>query len=345
MQSQRAHINGFDWLRAIMSVLIVTWHLHTFGKSQLFSDQIASYKLNAGDILNFQIVPISVPIFLLISCYLLARFPTDWAGLRQRLGRLSVLYIFWVFMMTLWKGGYEELQRVKPESAYDLLLKVLSGYGEFFYFFVTLILCLLATFVFMRLSSRWNLAALILATAAVFFLPQVSIALNKPMLVAYWNPLNFLPYPFLGIILHRHQDALLASGKRLALVCAVLLTLSAALAWYEWTHLINTLFIPGNDLAYPVLMRVSLVLSTTAVFLFALWPWRAAPPIIQFMSRHSLALFVLHAFFRPLIAQSLPVDFFPSAMAARLAGTAVVIAACYLFSLIAPVFFKEELIR
>jgi peptidoglycan/LPS O-acetylase OafA/YrhL len=345
MQSQRVHLNGFDWVRAFMSLAVVTWHVRTFGASQLYTEKIGGYKINLGDIANFGIVPLSVPAFLVISCYFVARFPTDWIVMRRRLWRLALLVFFWTTALSLWKGGYEQLHRMLPKSPMDAIVKVLSANGEYYYFFVSLILCLLVTFFFVRLSTRWNALALGLSIAALFAIPQIAIAARQPALVTYWSPLNFLPYPFLAIVLFRVQDWALANGRRLLAVIAVLLGIAALFGWFEWTHLVNKIFLFGDELAFPILMRDSLVFEAAALVLAALWPWRTAPAVIRFMSKHSLALFVLHAFFKPVVVQNFPVGLIPNALLERFAETAIVIVLCYITSIIATAFIKEDLIR
>jgi peptidoglycan/LPS O-acetylase OafA/YrhL len=45
MQSKlSSYINGFDWVRALMSVAVVTWHLKTFGTSALFTESFAAHR-------------------------------------------------------------------------------------------------------------------------------------------------------------------------------------------------------------------------------------------------------------------------------------------------------------
>ena len=61
MQSKpSSYINGFDWVRAFMSVAVVTWHLRTFGKSLLYTENFARFHINFSDLVNFHIVPVSV---------------------------------------------------------------------------------------------------------------------------------------------------------------------------------------------------------------------------------------------------------------------------------------------
>jgi peptidoglycan/LPS O-acetylase OafA/YrhL len=341
MKLERIH--GFDWVRAFMSVAVVTWHMRTFGKSLLYTENFARFHLNFSDLLNFHIVPVSVPAFLLISSYFVARGQTDWPQLCHRLWRLTLLVIFWTVALSVWKGGYEQLQKMTPASFSDLIVKILSANGEYYYFFVSLILVLLVTFFFARLSTRWNVIAFILSLALMFFLPQVVMTNYQTILIAYWNPLNFLPYPFAAILIFRYQDRMLASGRSAIFSVAALLGVSALFAWYEWTHYIQGIFL-SEGLAFPLLMRVSLVFLGAAIIVAALWPWRMAPAVIRFMSKQSLALYVLHAFFRPIVLQNTPAMGLPDAWM-RVVQLVAVVLLCYLASLILTAFIKEDLLR
>jgi len=344
MQSKPSkYINGFDWVRAFMSVAVVTWHMRTFGKSLLYTEEFSKFHINFMDVLNFHIVPVSVPAFLLISCYFVARNQDDWPHLRHRLWRLALLVAFWTVLLSTWKGGYAELRKMIPASFSDLIVTILSANGEYYYFFVSMMLCILLAFIFTRLSTRWNVAAFILSLALMFFLPQIVMINQKVVLIAYWNPLNFLPYPFAAILIFRYQDRLLSSGRNTILSVAVLLGIGALFAWYEWTHYIQGIFLV-EGLAFPLLMRVSHVFLGAAIIVAALWPWRRSPGVVRFMSKHSLALYVLHAFFRPIILQNTPALGLPDA-AVRLVQLIVVVLLCYLASLVLVAFLKDDLLR
>jgi hypothetical protein len=345
MKSERVHLNGFDWVRAVMSVFIVTWHVRTFGLPQLYTGKLDGYAVNLGDVLNFGVVMLAVPVFITVSCYLLVRFPVDWPRLRTRLWRLLLLVVFWTVMLSLWKGGFDQLRHMLPHSPLEAVIKILSANGEYYYFFLSLIFCLLITFGFMRLSTRWNVIALAASVATVFLLPLFAIQFRLPLLVTYWSPLNFLPYPFLAIVIFRSQAQTLATARNLTFAVLACVGLAVLFGWYEWTHYVNPIFAASDELAFPLYMRNSLVFGAAAVVLTALWPWKTASAFIRFMSTHSLALFVLHGFFRPIVLQNLPFAFLPGDVLPRLAQTVVVILLSYAVSLAAPLFLKEELIR
>lgn len=344
MQSKSSsYVNGFDWVRAFMSVAVVTWHMRTFGKSLLYTENFKRFHINLPDVLNFHIVPVSVPVFLLISCYFIARSRPDWQHLAHRIWRLALLVVFWTVLLSLWKGGYDELHKMVPESALDLLIKILSANGEYYYFFVSLILCILMAYFFDRLSTLWIWVALGLSIVFTFFMPQIVMANSQTILIAYWNPLNFLPYPFAGILIFRYQDRFLASRRNLILTVLGLLAVGSAVAWYEWTHYVQGLFLV-EGLAFPLLMRVSHVFIGVAIIVLALWPWRIAPALVRFMSKYSLSLFVLHAFFRPIVLQNTPALGLPDAVT-RLLQLLAVILLCYLTSFLMTAFVKEDILR
>jgi peptidoglycan/LPS O-acetylase OafA/YrhL len=344
MQSKSSqYVNGFDWVRAVMSVAIVIWHMRTFGKSVLFTEEFLKFRINITDVLNFHIMTVAVPVFLLISCYFIARNQTDWPRLRHRVWRLTLLVVFWTVMLSIWKGAYAELRKMIPSSFGDLLVTVFSANGEYYYFFVSLMLCILIAFLFARLSTRWNVAALILSLAWLFFLPQIVMSNYQTVLIAYWNPLNFLAYPFAAILIFRYQDRLLASGRGTILSVMVLLAIGSLFAWYEWTHYVQGLFL-SEGVAFPLHTRVSQFFLGTAIIVAGLWPWRMAPAVIRFMSKHSLALYVLHDFFRPIVLQNTPTLGLPD-LAVGLVQLILVVLLCYLTSLILVAFIKEDLLR
>jgi hypothetical protein len=300
-------------------------------------------RFNLGDVLNFHLVPVSVPAFLLISCYFIARNTSDWPRLRHRLWRLTLLVAFWTFLLSIWMNGYGGLLKMVPESLLDLLVTIFSANGEFYYFFISLMICLLMTFASARLSNLWNWILLAVSLVVVFLLPRVAMVTSQTILIAYWNPLNFLPYPFAAILIFRYQERILANGRSLMLTVLGLLAATALFTWYEWTHYIQGIFLVEGP-ALPLLMRVSLVFLGAAIVIIAMWPWRTAPAVIRFMSKNSLALFVLHAFFRPIVLQNTPALGLPDPVM-RLIQLAAVILLCYISAFILTTFIKEDLIR
>ena len=67
MKNER--IEGFTYLRAVFSWIIVVWHGHFLGTSPGLTIQ-DHYYANWRDVFHFNIVPIGVPIFLTMSLFL-----------------------------------------------------------------------------------------------------------------------------------------------------------------------------------------------------------------------------------------------------------------------------------
>ena len=100
------HINGIDWLRAFLSVLIVAWHMHAFGTSDIFNKQrYTVHQFELSDFLNFHILLVAVPLFIAISCYLFALKNTSYAHFKARMLKIGSLLIFWVVMFYLWNSS------------------------------------------------------------------------------------------------------------------------------------------------------------------------------------------------------------------------------------------------
>ena len=53
-------LEGFDYLRAIMSVFVVVWHMKGAGQSLIFSDQYHKHVFTISDFVNFHILLLAV---------------------------------------------------------------------------------------------------------------------------------------------------------------------------------------------------------------------------------------------------------------------------------------------
>jgi Acyltransferase family len=95
---------GFDYLRALLALAVIAWHVKLFGASDLFQPgQHSQSSIRLSDILNFQVLVLAVPTFFLMSMVLfLERVRHRGAPyFRTRLRHLFLLYVFWV---ALWTG-------------------------------------------------------------------------------------------------------------------------------------------------------------------------------------------------------------------------------------------------
>ena len=89
---------GIDWLRALMSIAVVSFHMRVFGSSTIFDMQgYLSHQVELSDIINFNVLHLSVPIFFVVSLFLLnEKWMRGNFHLFVRLERLIYLYCFWV---------------------------------------------------------------------------------------------------------------------------------------------------------------------------------------------------------------------------------------------------------
>jgi hypothetical protein len=344
MQSKlSSYINGFDWVRALMSVAVVTWHLKTFGTSALFTESFAAHRFGVRDFINFHILLVAVPAFMLISCYLHVRKEPSLHDLRRQVFRLALLAVFWTVALNLWRGGYLELRTLVPHSFFEALTLILSAAGEYYYFFVSLLIVTVIAFGFSKLHTRWSVIGFAASALLLFFLPQIALASEQVILVYYWSPLNFLPYPFLAILIYRYQPVLLSNGRRLMGIALALTAAAVLLAWYEWTHYVNAAFLI-EGVAFVTYTRLSLVFEAAALTLLALWPALTSNAVIRFMSLHSLGLYILHPFFKPIVMLNVRFASLPDLAESGLQA-ALVIFLSYAFSLLAASVFKDDLIR
>src|SRR5688500_12194635 len=99
---------GIDYLRAFFSACVVAVHLNYLFPSLIFDKRrYAEHAFGASDLVNFYVLCLAVPVFVLISTYLYATKPTDTAGLGRRLWRIVRLLVFWsVLFQVYYNGGF-----------------------------------------------------------------------------------------------------------------------------------------------------------------------------------------------------------------------------------------------
>ncbi|HKB02711.1 MAG TPA: acyltransferase [Gemmataceae bacterium] len=343
-------IIGIDYLRAIFSVAVVAVHLGYVFPSAIFDpDAYFTHSLAWSDVVNFYVLCLAVPVFVVVSAYLYAMKPSDAATLWHRLGRIARLLVLWsiayqVFFFT----GYGLLKEI-PRDAKGLALHALTAGNTVYYFFVALAVVTVVTHYAKRLPDAAVWLSFALATLIVGLLP-VAHRLLPPnhqttavlFLELHANPLNFLPLAFAGVGLARltranatrSLDRLAAGSMALAVACAVL----------DWTVYVDPHFFAVNRFAIPAYTRPSLVFLAVAVLILAV-RWRpAGNPVISFMARHSLAVYCLHPFFVPVKYKMVDALHLTGA-AEVLLPLAVVLGLSYAGSMVLPLVLREEVIR
>ena len=208
MTSSHTHlqtVTGFYWLRALLSISIVYWHMPSTGKTLVFDySNLSNHIFTLYDFFNFYVLLLGVPTFFLMSLYLFARIPTM-HYLRKRIFRFLMFAVFWTVAMKIWLFGYKGLLSLCPHSLTSFTLLVLTSGDTIGYFFVSLIILTIMTYIFSNFSAIINSIFLFLACIIIFVLPAITINYSFFFLSAFYNPLNFIPYPFAAILIVRSE--------------------------------------------------------------------------------------------------------------------------------------------
>jgi len=288
-------IDGIQWLRAILSVFVVIWHLGGAGRTALWDDRYLQHSVNASDILSFQVLLLAVPGFMLISNYLLAAANPDENVAWKRAQRVIILLLFWPLALTLFQSGWGGVVAEWPRTPEAAIVYLLTAGHTIFYFFVALLLTYAVTLMSVRLPTFAVLALLAAATIAVAAAPAAAIAWHMAWLGAYWSPINFLPYAFAGVVIVRFLGPEADRG-RATLVALALVVVGAMVAATEWQFYRHGIFHQTEQVSYPTYTRASLVLHATALLVLAIHWAPRAPAFVEFMAKHALALYCLHLF-------------------------------------------------
>lgn len=288
-------IDGIQWLRAILSVFVVIWHLGGAGRTALWDDRFLQHSVNASDILSFQVLLLAVPGFMLISNYLLAAANSDENVAWKRAQRVIILLLFWPLALTLFQSGWGGVVAEWPRTPEAAIVYMLTAGHTIFYFFVALLLTYAVTLVSVRLPTFAVLALFAAATIAVAAAPAAAIAWHMAWLGAYWSPINFLPYAFAAVVIVRLLGPEADRG-RATLVALALVVVGAMVAATEWQFYRHGIFHQTEQVSYPTYTRASLVLHATALLVLAIHWAPRAPAFVEFMAKHALALYCLHLF-------------------------------------------------
>ena len=135
--SQPGRLVGIDYLRAFFSVCVVAVHLGYVYPSSIFrASEYQTHVFGWSDFVNFYILCLAVPVFVLISAYLYALKPTNTRGLLRRLGRIGRLLVFWATVyLIFFFTGYGAIKQFPPDAK-ERAVFLLTGGNTVYYFFV-----------------------------------------------------------------------------------------------------------------------------------------------------------------------------------------------------------------
>ncbi len=276
---------------------VVLGHLGYVSPSLIFNrNRYAAHTLTWSDVFNFYGIILSVPIFFIIACYLMAKRPRDRAYLWAYLKRIGKLTVFWVILLKVFQSSGWDIVDLLPTDLSGLFAFVLSGGRSLYYFFVSLILLTIIVYCSKRLATTWIVILFVLSTVILTALPVVSLWTGWFRLSIFWNPLNFFPYPFAAILIWRWVQSDRPTRSWVGLIVG-LAVLSAGSAVLDWTVLVDKGFFNIQRYALPGFARPALVFIAMAMLLLAIrLPLKPLAPV-TFMAKYSLALYCLHPFF------------------------------------------------
>jgi peptidoglycan/LPS O-acetylase OafA/YrhL len=289
------HIYGFDYLRAILSIFVVVWHMGSIGSSSIASPSFAEHDLSFVDVVNFNLLLLAVPSFFLVSFYLYAASPRSLSSAFDRFMRFTILYVFWVLAYSLYVGGFSYLSSTAEffkSSVLNAVFVFFSGARSTYYFFASLIVLVLVAHLCLKIRAIGLLLMLGLALTMQALLPLVSSHQQNFIYSVYWSPFNFLPYVFLGILLVV-QKHFVAEYRKFLIIGFVICYLFAS--FLEWRYLLDSVHL-STGYAMPIYARASLVFGAGVTVLVCLGCSSPCGPILRFMSKYSLALFCIHPF-------------------------------------------------
>ncbi len=286
---------GLYWLRAIFSIAVVIWHLNGFNDSLIFNpDQINWHLFSYVDFINFHVLLLAVPTFIFISLFLFSNKEHTFYQLKNRIFKLFGLYIIWIFFYYVWKHGFEGINLLVPKSFFHFINLFFKGAYTIYYFFIVLIINLIVVFVFQKISNLILYLAFLFSILLLFSFPYLAIQFNISELSSYWNPFNFLPYCFAALIVVREFKFVL---KNLNYLIIIFLAITIVLAFFEWKNLVNVFFFKSESYSFPAYSRLSLLFETLVLFLFSLKIKSLNNKIIEFLSKYSLALYLIQSFY------------------------------------------------
>jgi hypothetical protein len=312
-----------------MSIFVVIWHMGGGGYSLIFSRlDYAKHAFTISDFLNFHVFLLAVPVFIFISIYLFSIKQPSLATLRKRVARLALLLTFWPLILIFYNAGYRGLSSLPWAPPVNAVYTIFQAGQTIYYFFPSLIVCLCAAYIFIRLNRKLQVILMLASLALIVVLPILTKISNFYVASAYWNPFNFIPLSFAAVLVAQNTSFML---RRRLLVIALSLLFSLFFSILEWRYATGHIFFLGQGHAIPAYTRPSLLFEVIAIFAATMDPRIKASGAIRFMSKNSLALYCLHPFL--LAPASWVVSaFFVNKPESLYASIALVVVGCYLLA-------------
>jgi peptidoglycan/LPS O-acetylase OafA/YrhL len=273
------HYGNIDYIRAFASLIVVAAHYGAIPYPQ----SVGPFALVFGYACR-----LVVPLFMVVSSFLFARSERTGQYAWSKIKRMLLLALVWSFIFYLCNGGFpayigkiSEIAKAGAREPLLLAYYLASGLQTVFYFFVALALIQLLVFLLQRAST--GVVVIVLAACLLVLLILPFVLDGK--LAVFDNPINFLAFAPVGVLLNRRIDDVL--GKKLLVGGSIFGLGIAAMALEAFVlHPGDLAFINGGTKASLVFLATGLFVMTTTE--------RRPGRIIRFMSDQSLLLYFLH---------------------------------------------------
>ena len=257
-----------------------------------------NHRFTLSDFVNFYILLLAVPVFFIISNYFFYRKPVGWEVCYKYLKRIIKLAIIWPIFYSLYGILVFQVWPRIPRNGLEMIYFIFTASRTIYFYFVSLIGLTIITYFSKSIRIRYIAIFFILTTLLVSSLPLLSMTTGNYLFSIFWNPLNFLPYPFAAILVSRLIDLKLNKLKQTYLMVGWFLICFLMIV-IDWRAYIDAGFFKVNSYAIPAYSRSSLIFISMAVLYFSIKIRPKFNFIIDFMSRYSLELYCLHIFFVP----------------------------------------------
>jgi len=142
------------------------------GYSLIFSKpDYATHAFVPSGFLNFHIFLLAVPVFIFISIYLFSIKQPSFAALRKRVSRLFLLLTFWSLILIFYNHSCRGLPSLPWAPPLNAVYTILQAGQTIYYFFPSLIICLCAAYVFIRLNRKPQIMLMLASLALLAVLP------------------------------------------------------------------------------------------------------------------------------------------------------------------------------
>jgi hypothetical protein len=298
MEKEIKYFYGFDYLRAVLCIFVVSWHNFLFGVPTYFN-QSAIDKLSPtlSDIIYFNILLLAVPTFLQMSIflYLLSRKLKSINYFIKRMLRYSSLLLFWSVMVLLYRYmlGWKLTDYFSDLSQTTITL-ISGGRSIFYYFFCLLFLTAFAEAYYIctakitRHKNVFIIGSFFLSIIIMIAAPHVFAILELPF--NFRNPINFIPYVFSAFLLID-----LSNRKNPNTIAAALFLLYMVFSLCDWLFLKYYIWNTYLGFIVPPYTRISLVFGAMFLVQFFLQPSHPPTKVITFLSQYSLGIYCFHS--------------------------------------------------